>query len=384
MAIADDVSPRPSSGPPAWTERLSGLDWWFITAAGAGLLIGGMLGWDYTALNNPNWTGLFPPTMGVMLTSIGLVLGLLVLGVILAIPSSTRSVGVWMMTSGGFVIAGFIVGSFLGPKWVPAQASAGHVRLELVQPTAQVLEANATCTTNENEPRIGSIEAIPLGRIGIDELRLSVFWLPRTQSGDRAATIRLRVNTSAGYEGSVQVVEASGDRRTGRATFEGLESTSGWIGGNHAALAGSIAWDCSGGGPVNSPFPSPTTEVSYLQGWFHLHGIITVDDDLPGPHPTPPFEGQASGTCSLEYEVRTAEITTVVTWVDGQRARLSVKPEPTRATLTVVLEDGSTQTVTAPATVRFMNAAKSDRILTAVFELEEGRLELSVDWFCKN
>jgi hypothetical protein len=385
MASASDLieSPGPPNGSSAWADRLSGLDWWAITAAGFGLLVGGKLGWDYTALSNPNWTGMFPPTMGVMLSSIGLVIGLMVLGVILAIPSSTQPFGVWMMTSGGFVIAGFIVGSFLGPKWQPAQVSAGHVRLELVQPAAQVLEANATCTTPERDSRIGTIEAMPLGRIGIDELRLSVFWMPGNRSGDGSATIRLRVNTSAGYEGSARVVEASGDRRTGRATFEGLESSSGWIGGNHAALAGSITWDCSGGGPANGPLPSPTERVASMQGWFHLHGIVTVDDDLPGPQPTPPFEGQASGTCSPASELRTDAIETVVTWVGGQRARLRLVPEPTKATLTIDLGDGSTpETATAPATVRFLNAAKTDRELSAVFQLRAGRLELKVDWWC--
>ena len=105
----------------------TGLGWWFLTAAGAGLLVGAGLGLRFAGLDNPNWTGLVPPTLGVFVTTGGIIIGLGVLGLILAIPDSTRPIGVWMMVASVFVVIGYAVGAAVGPR------QSGAVPADLVQ-----------------------------------------------------------------------------------------------------------------------------------------------------------------------------------------------------------------------------------------------------------
>lgn len=363
--------------------RLPALDRWSIACAGAGLLIGGWLGARRGfQLDDPATWEWFSPEFGAFITAAGLFLGLGLLGLALSVVQSTRPFGIRVLTSAVFVAAGLPIGGALGPAGHPVESLEGRVRLALTVPVSEVLDATAICTTLPGTGRAGTVEAAPLGRVGIDELNLRLDWSADAAAAAAPARLALGLNADRGYEGAMSVAESGHDRLTGRGTFAGAERVGTGIGGMPGAAAGEISWDCTGG-VVHTPQPwaSPTDEVTLLQGWFHLRGIVTVEPDAPGA--APPLEGRATGLCSRRDELHTRAIETVVRWLDGGRARLRLMPEATRATLTVEPGDGSaTETRTAPATARLLNDARGGHSLTAVFQLRAGRLGLTVDWWC--
>lgn len=360
-----------------------------ITAAAAGLWLGGQSGAAYGLRSgDPSDNVLFTQVSATAVMSVGAVLLAGLLGLILSAFESSSRLGKWILLATGFFVVGFPVGVAVGPKPVVALVSVGHVRVELAEPVGQVLEATATCSSFSNDTRILSITANPLGRVGVDLLRLKVSLSRATgveATVDNTPTIEIGVDSSWGYQGfdASRTVEVSADRRTGRATFSDLHATSDRLGGPSGleTISGSIAWDCEP--PTPRPTPgtpgAPNEEADFLSGWFWLDGIVTVDRDAPGVTGHRP--GRAfSGECSPASPFRTRVIETVVPWLGGQRARLSLVPERTHATLTIDLGDGSTpETVTAPATVV---EGSPDNILTAVFHTRAGRLELRVEWSC--
>jgi hypothetical protein len=358
-------------------------DRWSVACAGAGLLIGGWLGAQRGfQLDDPATFEWFSPELAAFITAVGLCLGLGLLGLVLSMVQSARPFGLGLLTAAAFVAVGLPVGGALGPTWHPVETLVGHVRVALTAPVGEELEASATCTALPGDGRTGTIDASPLGRVGIDELHLRLEWAPDAPAGRAPAKLALGVNADPGYEGVLSVAESGHDRLTGRGTFSGVESLGTTIGGRPGAAAGEISWDCTGG-VVHTPPPwaSPTDETSPLEGWFHLRGIVTIEPDAPGA--TPPLGGRASGLCSRASELHTRGIETVVPWLDGGRARLRLVPEPTRAILTIETGDGSVpETITAPATVRLLNDAQRGHSLTAIFQLRAGRLGLSVDWWC--
>jgi hypothetical protein len=128
---------RPGGGSHAPDHGDTSLGWWFLSAAGAGLLVGAALGSRFAGLDNPNWTGLVPPTLGVSVTTGGVIVGLFVLGLLLAIPDSTRPIGVWMMVASVFVMIGFAVGGAIGPRQAAA-ATAELVQTALIAPVVRL------------------------------------------------------------------------------------------------------------------------------------------------------------------------------------------------------------------------------------------------------
>ena len=379
------IDPAETSVPrrPDWLGRVP---WAKLIPSALGLYFGASQGAEYGFLSgNPIHMEWGSPELGTGLSAVGIVIGLVVVGLVLQASDSLGDLGIAMLIGAVGFVVGFFPGVAFGPRWQLAQSFPGTVRVELAAPVGMAFDATALCTIRDNDTNVGTIDVVSLGTAGVDRLTLNVAMFGDGTGAARTDNtfprVKLGVNTGFGYDGSAQLTEVAPDRRSGRGTLALQAGSTGRLGGQNgpASLSGTISWDCSSE-PGATPLPTqpPVVGDPSLQGWFQLHGIVTVEQGQPGQEP--PFPGQASGTCSVAYPLRTGLIETVVPWVDGKRARLGLIPTRDLATLTIDLGNGSpVETATARPTVTQRN---NDRYLAAVFDLAAGRLELNVDWFC--
>lgn len=350
----------------------------FAISAGIGVAIGVAFGVASQSVGS-SFDGGLPRNFGIQIMTVITIGGIGLLGILLVLPRATRAFGAALLLAAPCAAAGFLVASAIVPENPGQQDLTGTVKVELSLPVSQVLEASAVCTDPGRPDRALEIDA-ELGRVGIDDLRLFV----TVFRGQDSASVRFGVNTMPGYTGTAAVAEMSPDQHTGRATFAGLASSGGWIGGTSAnTLSGSFSWECSatGGSPrVSVP---PTEHPQYMDGWFTIHGLITVDRNLPSA--TAPFPGRATGICSSTTRYGVEAMETVVSWPPDGQARLRLVPGETSAGLTIDRGDGSVpQTVAGPAVITERKAGSIviDRTLRAEFDVREGHLSIEVSWFC--
>ncbi len=374
-----DVTDRSSSP--------SGLPWARIAAMGAGLVVGAILGAQYGFAASQPWSGFFPPTVPLTLTIIGLVGILGIVGLVMAIPRGTRPSAPTVLIAAGMVLAGLPIGAALGPTWQAPRTMTGSVELSLAAPVSVTLAAPARCETVANGDSIGSITA-DLGRVGIDHLELfASFWA----SG---SFVRLTVNSLAGYEGSFALDALDGGSRAGGAPASGegqlarLRSSGLRIGGpsGPSELAATLAWRCDEPAVAPSFGHGYDTETAELQGWFSLSGIVDYDP-MSIENPTSPLLGRADAVCRRSVDLRVDQVSTVVPWLDGARARLDLAFDRRTGRLTVTPDDGGpVERATAPVTVeeRTGGGVVRDRTLTGVFDLPSGRLVLGLEWSCSD